>query len=73
LELLQQYDWPGNVRELQSIIRESLIVSAGPTILPGFLPPDVRSAAPSIVDLTPQDADLWRQLPAQVDGWMAAG
>jgi DNA-binding NtrC family response regulator len=29
LELLQQYDWPGNVPELQSIIRESLILSAG--------------------------------------------
>ena len=37
LELLEKYDWPGNVRELQSVVREALIVSAGPTILPEFL------------------------------------
>jgi two-component system nitrogen regulation response regulator GlnG len=73
LELLQQYDWPGNVRELQSIIREALIVSAGPTILPRFLPPDVRSAAPNIGELTNQDAAQWQQLPAQIDAWMAGG
>ena len=30
LELLQAYHWPGNVRELQNVIREALIVSAGP-------------------------------------------
>ncbi len=34
---MEQYHWPGNVRELQSVIREALIVSAGPTILPDFL------------------------------------
>ena len=42
MELLEKYDWPGNVRELQSTIHEALIVSAGPTILPDFLPPTVR-------------------------------
>ncbi len=42
LDLLQQHDWPGNVRELQSVIRETLIVSAGPTILPDFLPAELR-------------------------------
>ena len=73
LELLQQYDWPGNVRELQSIIREALIVSAGPTILPGFLSSDVRSAAPAVDELTNQDAAQWQQLPAQIDAWMAGG
>ena len=49
LELLEKYDWPGNVRELQSVIREALIVSAGPTILPDFLPGELhraRSAEP---------------------------
>ena len=30
LELLERHDWPGNVRELQSVVREALIVSAGP-------------------------------------------
>jgi two-component system nitrogen regulation response regulator GlnG len=42
LELLQRYDWPGNVREMQSVIREALIVSAGPTLLPEFLPAELR-------------------------------
>ena len=42
LELLEKYDWPGNVRELQSVVRESLIVSAGPTILPEFLPSELH-------------------------------
>jgi len=37
LERLQAYRWPGNIRELQSVIRESLIVSTGPTLLPEFL------------------------------------
>lgn len=38
LERLQQYQWPGNIRELQSVIRESLVRSAGPTLMPEFLP-----------------------------------
>jgi two-component system nitrogen regulation response regulator GlnG len=72
LELLQQYDWPGNVRELQSIIREALIVSAGPTILPEFLPPELRRSASSITEQATKDADEWQQLAAQVDAWMAS-
>jgi len=47
LEILTDYDWPGNVRELQSVIREALIVSAGSTILPEFLPADVRRERPA--------------------------
>ena len=42
LEILQQYPWPGNVRELQSVVRESLIVAAGPSILPEFLPAEMQ-------------------------------
>ncbi|MEN6556541.1 MAG: sigma-54 dependent transcriptional regulator, partial [Thermoguttaceae bacterium] len=42
LDLLEQYDWPGNVRQLQSAIREALIVSAGPSILPEFLPAELH-------------------------------
>ncbi len=72
LELLQQYDWPGNVRELQSTIHESLIVSAGPTILPEFLPPSVRRAAPNNSEQTVQDAEDWRQLALELDAWMAS-
>jgi two-component system nitrogen regulation response regulator GlnG len=42
LEILQEYDWPGNVRELQNVIRESVIASAGPTLLPEFLPVELQ-------------------------------
>ena len=47
LELLQRHAWPGNVRELQSVLREALIVSTGPTLLPEFLP---LSPAPGPAD-----------------------
>jgi DNA-binding NtrC family response regulator len=42
LELLEKFNWPGNVRQLQSSIREALIVSVGPTIIPEFLPADLH-------------------------------
>jgi DNA-binding NtrC family response regulator len=35
---LQEHTWPGNVRELQSVLREAMIVSTGPILLPEFLP-----------------------------------
>jgi two-component system nitrogen regulation response regulator GlnG len=38
LDLLARHSWPGNVRELQSVLREALIVSSGPTLLAEFLP-----------------------------------
>ncbi len=73
LELLQQYDWPGNVRELQSVIREALIVSAGPTILPEFLPAELRNGVSSGSEQATQDAAEWQRLPGEIDGWFAAG
>jgi two-component system nitrogen regulation response regulator GlnG len=72
LELLQKYDWPGNVRELQSIIREALIVSAGPTILPEFLPAEVRRGLPVQTD-PPQESGDWQELPRLVETWISAG
>ncbi|MBS0201395.1 MAG: sigma-54-dependent Fis family transcriptional regulator [Planctomycetes bacterium] len=41
LKALKGYSWPGNVRELQSAVRAALIASAGPVILPDFLPQEV--------------------------------
>lgn len=38
---LQQYNWPGNIRELQSIVREAMIASTGPTLLEEFFPQDI--------------------------------
>jgi two-component system nitrogen regulation response regulator GlnG len=42
MEILCAHDWPGNVRELQNVVREALIVSIGPTILPEFIPPELH-------------------------------
>lgn len=45
LEILRAHRWPGNVRELQSVIREALILSAGPTLVPEFLHLETPSEA----------------------------
>jgi two-component system nitrogen regulation response regulator GlnG len=63
LELLEKYAWPGNVRELQSVIREALIASAGPTILPDFLPAEFDETAKSAGE-PPRDEG-----PTPVLGW----
>lgn len=73
LDLLQKYDWPGNVRELQSIIREALIASAGPTILPEFLSPDVRGGASNDGAQSAKDTAEWQDVPAQIDAMISAG
>ncbi len=47
LDRLQQHSWHGNIRELQSVIREALIASMGPTLLPEFIsiePPNEPAA-----------------------------
>jgi two-component system, NtrC family, nitrogen regulation response regulator GlnG len=46
LERLQAYPWPGNVRELMSVIKEAMLHATGPTLLPEFLPKEVRANAP---------------------------
>jgi len=70
LELLQRHSWPGNVRELQSVLREALIVSTGPTLLPEFLPLTPAAAAvdaerPEAV--APPGATSWQSLGEMLD------
>jgi two-component system nitrogen regulation response regulator GlnG len=43
MELLRSYPWPGNVRELQSVIKQSLLQTTGPVVLPEFLPTALRN------------------------------
>src|SRR5262249_27073760 len=38
-ERLCLYAWPGNIRELQSVLKQALLQSSGPTLLAAFLPP----------------------------------
>jgi two-component system nitrogen regulation response regulator GlnG len=42
MEILTAYPWPGNVRELQNVLKQALLRSAGPVIIPDFLPNRIR-------------------------------
>ncbi len=77
MELLQGYAWPGNVRELQSVIRETLLASTGPTILPEFLPAEIHRSAsaqpePELCSLSISEAD-WQNLGQFAEAAISAG
>jgi DNA-binding NtrC family response regulator len=77
LELLQQYAWPGNVRELQSAMREALLRSSGPVLLPEFLPSrllreDAVDREQDVPDRPTSAAD-WLGLGEVLEHWLAAG
>ena len=38
LERLCAYSWPGNLREVQSVLKQAILRSHGPVLLPDFLP-----------------------------------
>ncbi len=38
MERLREYPWPGNIRELQSVLKQALLRSTGPVLVPAFLP-----------------------------------
>jgi len=42
MAVLTNYAWPGNVRELQNVLKQTLLRSAGPVIIPDFLPDRIR-------------------------------
>lgn len=71
LELLERYNWPGNVRELESVIREGLITSAGLTLLPEFLPVELRQTPDSLADTDPDEPIPgvvdWEMLPQFIE------
>ncbi len=77
LELLEKYDWPGNVRELQSVVREALIVSAGPTLMVDFLPVELHREETAEPDTEPEVSPMpdvnWRSLPDLVEAAAAQG
>lgn len=39
IESLKRYSWPGNLRELQSVLKQALLRTTGPILIPDFLPP----------------------------------
>ncbi len=65
MEILRRHPWPGNVRELQSVIKQALLATTGPVVLPEFLPPTVRGpAAESSFDFGGLTAFVTEQLRA---------
>jgi DNA-binding NtrC family response regulator len=54
LEILCAYPWPGNIRELQSVIKQAVLKSVGPVLMPDFLPDFVVAGEPAVatVDAT---------------------
>jgi len=51
LDLLLAYQWPGNIRELQSVIKQAVLKSVGPVLVPDFLP-DLASESISVATST---------------------
>jgi two-component system nitrogen regulation response regulator GlnG len=43
LACFRDYHWPGNIRELQSVVKETMLRSTGPIILPESLPQSIRA------------------------------
>jgi two-component system nitrogen regulation response regulator GlnG len=71
IELLMAYPWPGNVRELQNVLKQTLLRSAGPVIIPDFLPDRVRSPQSAGVADTGHDLgeiDLRRFIDERLSG-----
>jgi two-component system nitrogen regulation response regulator GlnG len=77
LACLQQYPWPGNVRELQSVLKEALLRSTGPLLLPEFLPPgfaprEGREPSPGEAAPAPLPAETL-DLVKLIEGLLARG
>ena len=70
LTVLQQYAWPGNVREFQSVIKQALLQTTGPVLLPEFLPAAVRARqeAGSNVSESPNLANISEFIHKRIAG-----
>jgi two-component system nitrogen regulation response regulator GlnG len=69
MEVLRRYPWPGNVRELQSVVKQALLGTTGPVVLPEFLPASVRRAENDTGD----SGFDYGGLTAYVENQLAAG
>ncbi len=73
LDLLLKYDWPGNVRELQSVIREALLHSSGPVLIPEFLPAELLVDRKPAQTTTTKSEGGWENIGTQLEEWLSAG
>lgn len=47
---LKEHSWPGNIRELQNAVRQAVLKTPGPVLLPEFLPDFVRDNREPAID-----------------------
>jgi two-component system nitrogen regulation response regulator GlnG len=71
MERLCSYPWPGNIRELQSVLKQALLRSTGPVLIPAFLPGAI--AAPRTAAAAASPADRSEPLEAFIRQRIQAG
>jgi two-component system response regulator AtoC len=70
MERLSSHPWPGNIRELQSVLKQALLRSTGPVLIPAFLPSPTgaprtaAAAALSADELAPLESFIRQRLQA---------
>jgi DNA-binding NtrC family response regulator len=59
LRALAAYAWPGNVRELNNVVERAVLLASGPrvTVRDLRLAPQAAAAAPTLEDLSLEDAE----------------
>jgi two-component system nitrogen regulation response regulator GlnG len=84
LERLRAYPWPGNMRELQSVLKQTLLRTHGPVLLPEFLPEFPEAPAAPMASpgggfdpeaflrqrLVPDSRDLYAEIHRELDRLM---
>jgi len=70
LDILLKYSWPGNIRELENVVRQGLLSTVGPVLLPEFLPPAVHAHSHSAED---GHHAAQHDLTSSIDRILAAG
>jgi two-component system nitrogen regulation response regulator GlnG len=58
LERLRGYAWPGNVRELQSFLKQAILRSHGPVLLPDFLPELPQAPGETAAPVAPSEGSF---------------
>lgn len=71
LERLRSHPWPGNVRELASAVKQAMLHSTGPILLPEFLPEDIRDRKALVKDASASVASV--NLSALIESLLATG
>jgi len=75
LAILRRYQWPGNVRELQSVLKQALLHSVGPVLVPAFLPVTVmgQSSIAPLPVAQPEPSEPLRELRQLILAKLKAG